>query len=537
MALDDILSILLSTSSNQNNQGMADVSQTAMAGMQENLNPFALGTYETKTTQKRQRIEIYTKWERMLRFAPIAEAMGIHVAAALGGDPATSQQVFITPSPRLRGEKLSTVNKAQLEKLEKRIKPMERLINQHIIKICRDAVGFGDAYTRVYGVKNKGVIDLLANEFTYPPLVQAYEQLNKTVAFQVLDAKNWRKELSKLSKVQMVRMKMPRVTTVPQLSVSDAFYVSKTLQEDDPNLAPIVPAHVGGSFCAEVEEFYDNIVLILSSMNSQQIADSVKQQFLSMNMSAMSPAQRKAYIASLQTMLLDHEKFIKNALNGGDAIYSTKFHVLPTANEKQSMTSVGDLAGTRSSSVNTEGLMINVRLLMGGLGMDPSMVGWADMLSGGLGDGAYINQSAQCMRRHMNIRTAAMMIINEIIALDWGYAYGEAFDDPLDYPWQIEFYSDQTAAMSETLSNQQKRANLVILKAEMLNQIKELGLSVPVIVRILERDGGMDYDEAMLVAQDLKKQAEVEQQIIRGEQTPNQPEEDDEQSEDDEDGI
>ena len=38
----------------------------------------------------------------MLRFAPIAEGMGIHVSAALGGDSYSGQQVFITPAERLK---------------------------------------------------------------------------------------------------------------------------------------------------------------------------------------------------------------------------------------------------------------------------------------------------------------------------------------------------------------------------------------------------------------------------------------------------
>lgn len=62
---------------------------------------FHLGLIKPKPI-KRTRKEILTKWERMLRFAPIAEGMGIHVSAALGGDSYSGQQVFITPAERLK---------------------------------------------------------------------------------------------------------------------------------------------------------------------------------------------------------------------------------------------------------------------------------------------------------------------------------------------------------------------------------------------------------------------------------------------------
>ncbi|WP_111894522.1 hypothetical protein [Acinetobacter sp. MB5] len=515
MAFHDVLSILLGTDTSalsvQQQDLLNDTSQENMARIQETMNPFTLGTLDNKQNKKRSRIEIYTKWEKMLRFAPIAEAMGIHIAAALGGDATTSQQVFITPAARLRDNKEAKVNKAQLDRLNKRIKPMEKLINQYIVKICRDGIGFGDGYTRVYGKKNQGIVDMLANEYTYPPLVQAYEQVNKTVAYQVLDFKNWQKSISKLNMVQMLRLKMPRITHVPQYNISDSFYVTKTLQSDDIEQAPIIPASVGGSFCAEVEEFYDNIILCLSSMNSQQIADAVNQVFVSINMSAMPPMQRDAYKRGLNEMMRSHEEYVRDALAGGDAIWNTKYHFLPTNNEKQVLNPIGDIKGQRTSTINTETLMINIRLLMGGLGLDPSMVGWADMLAGGLGDGASFHTSSQIMRRSMMVRQTTTAFINQLIALDWGYAYNEEFEDPADYPWQVEFYSDQSAAMTEAISNQQQRMSNLTLKAQAIAALKELNLSEAVVARLLERDGGMDYDEAVALAKDLAEQVRREQ--------------------------
>lgn len=81
---------------------------------------------------------------------------------------------------------------------------------------------------------------------------------------------------------------------------------------------------------------------------------------------------------------------------------------------------MGDIKNQRSSPINIEQFMINVRLLMGGIGLDPSMVGWADMLTGGIGEGGAFHTSAQIMRRSQDIRTAASEGINQILHLDWG---------------------------------------------------------------------------------------------------------------------
>jgi hypothetical protein len=188
MAASDILSLLLGTNANSIPQQVVDANQEVMAQMYDSVAPFSLGTHTTQENKKRTRKEILTKWEQMLKFAPVAEGIGIHVMAALGGDTHTGQQIFITPTERLRGE-LGKTEKAQLEKLQKRIKPIETVINKYITKLCSEGISFGDAYARVYGKKGVGVTDLLSNEYTYAPQIQAFEQGSKTVAYFALNPK------------------------------------------------------------------------------------------------------------------------------------------------------------------------------------------------------------------------------------------------------------------------------------------------------------------------------------------------------------
>lgn len=141
MAASDILSLLLGTNANSIPQQVVDANQEVMAQMYDSVAPFSLGTHTTQENKKRTRKEILTKWEQMLKFAPVAEGIGIHVMAALGGDTHTGQQIFITPTERLRGE-LGKTEKAQLEKLQKRIKPIETVINKYITKLCSEGISF-----------------------------------------------------------------------------------------------------------------------------------------------------------------------------------------------------------------------------------------------------------------------------------------------------------------------------------------------------------------------------------------------------------
>lgn len=505
MAASDILSLLLGTNANSIPQQVVDANQEVMAQMYDSVAPFSLGTHTTQENKKRTRKEILTKWEQMLKFAPVAEGIGIHVMAALGGDTHTGQQIFITPTERLRGE-LGKTEKAQLEKLQKRIKPIETVINKYITKLCSEGISFGDAYARVYGKKGVGVTDLLSNEYTYAPQIQAFEQGSKTVAYFALNPKNWSKVMTKLNHTQMVRMKLPRIQNVPQFDPVEASLISQMLEGDNPEELPILPAQVGGSFLYSIEKTYDDVILALTTMNSQQVADAVNQMFLTLNMAGMPPAQCDAYIRGLEGMLKDHEKFVKNAMEGGEGIWNTKYHVLPTWDEKQILNPVGDIKGQRNSPVNIETFMINVRLLMGGIGLDPSMVGWADMLSGGIGDGAAFHTSSQIMRRSMYIRQSAVQFANDIMHIDWGYCYNEQFEaGELDYPWQIEFSSTQSAAVTEENTNKQTQMNTSLLKIQVINSLKESDLSEGTMQYILEKDAGFNYDDSCRIAADIAK--------------------------------
>ncbi|NNP70380.1 hypothetical protein [Acinetobacter sp. Ac_5812] len=506
MAASDILSLLLGPSANSTvPQQVIDANQEAMAHMYDAVAPFSLGTSTTKENRKRTRKEILTKWEQMLKFAPIAEGIGIHVMAALGGDTHSGQQIFITPTERLRGE-VGVTEKEQLKKLEARIKPIETIINKYITKLCSEGISFGDSYARVYGKKGKGVTDLLSNEYTYAPNIQAYEQGSKTVAYFALNPKNWSKVITKLNARQMVRMKLPRILNIPQYDPVEAGLISQMLEGDDPAELPILPAQVGGSFLYAIEKTYDDVILALTTMNSQQVADAVNQMFLTLNMAGMPPAQREAYIRGLEGMLKDHEKFVKGALEGGESIWNTKYHVLPTWDEKQILNPVGDIKGQRTAPVNIETFMINVRLLMGGIGLDPSMVGWADMLSGGIGDGAAFHTSSQIMRRSMYIRQSAVQLTNDVMHIDWGYCYNEQFEaGELDFPWRIEFSSTQSAAVTEENTNKQMQMNTSLLKIQVINSLKESDLSEATMQYILEKDAGFNYDDACRVAADIAK--------------------------------
>lgn len=461
----------------------------------EAMNQFELGTYNTREKMPRTRQQIYSMWEIMQKDPQIAEALSLHVTAALGGHETTGDMIFITPHERVRGKGRRA--RELREKVEREARHIAPIINRYAYALARQAIGYGDSYARIYTDDKKGVVGLMNNRHTSPPLIMPFEQAGATVGFHALEEEDRERSIAKLTPKQLLRVRMPRVETVPQMPLQ-VWQDKKTLIYDNRSENPVLPAEVGGSFLYPIEEPWQDVTISRAGLNNQQIADSVKQAFLTINMEGMPPNQQKKYKKSIVKMLTDYRGQIEDAFKGGEALYGTKYHVLPQWSEKQILQSVGDLS-QRNMPLNEGLLMLNLRRLAGGLGIDLSLMGWADMLAGGLGDGAAFHTSAQIMRRSTLIRQACIDAFNHLMTIHWGIKHGEYFDSK-EYPWQFDFYSDQNAAATQALNNKQNRANTTTIQAQAIQMLKDLSLGKETVQLILEDSMGYDIELAEKIA-------------------------------------
>lgn len=485
------------------------------------IDPFTLGVYETPELKRRTRKELYTLYKVMGKDPTLSACLNLLTTAALGGHESRGQVVFISSAETLSG---GGQNARDLQrKINREKQYLEELINSIIYPLCRQAAQYGDSYTRMYGEKRFGITNLLCNELTESPLIQPFEQGGRTVGYHVLEQNQLNiQKLTKLTMYQMARMKMQRVSPVPQFN-NNYQIIGRILADNDLNKLPIIPSEVGGSFLQDAEEPWKKAIMNMAALDSQQIADSVLQSFLTVNMANMPEAARKTYRSSLKKMLEETKSNIKNALTGGDAIYQRFYHILPVWDDKEILSPMGDIA-QRSSPLSIEYLMMHFRRMTGTLGIDISLTGWADMLAGGLGDGVSFHTSAQVMQRAMLIRQAATPTINHIINMHFGYKYGLTFK-PGRYPWKIEFYSDISAAAEQALNSKNTRAATLMAVTQAIAILKDLGLDPRVNKILLTTILGLDDDEADRIAFSLNKTIDIERKERNQNYTPEATEE------------
>lgn len=473
-----------------------------VSNVYEAYEPYSLGVYYGKELKRRDRKSIYTEYKMMMQDPTIHAALNLLATASLGGHESRGEVVFIRPADKLlvggqRAKELRTL-------VDKESEHLQSIINDMIFVLTRNGIGYGDGYARVYPMHGKGITHAICNETVDPPLIQAFEQAGRTVGYHALEINDFEiRHITKLHNHQLIRMKMPRVTPLPQFRIDHVLH-RQLLSEDNPNEAPIIPSQVGGSFLQAVAPAWKDWVLMFTALNSQQIADSVNNQFMSLDMSAMPEASREKYKSGLKTALLTLQDKIKSSLQGGEALYTTNWTFLPTWGEKQVLNPIGDLT-TRTAPISLELAMTHLKRGVGALGLDLSLLGWMEMISGGLGDGGAFHTSAQVAQQSALIRQAITEPLIDLCLMHFAYKHGHVFKRG-DLPFKIEFYSDISASATEALNNKNTRANTLAITASAILALKELNLDEQSNIIFLTDVLGMDDVQAVKIAKSLSGQ-------------------------------
>ena len=466
-----------------------------------NYEPYSLGVYYGEDLVRRDRKSIYTEYKMMMQDPTIHAGLNLLVTASLGGHESRGEVIFIRPADKLKNE---GVRAKRLRKMvDDEAEHLQGLINNIIFPLARNGVGYGDSYMRVYPKQGLGIVHAICDEKLDPPLIQAFEQAGRTVGYHVLEISDFEiRSISELNRHQMLRMKMPRITPLPQFRIDHVLH-QQLLTEDDINKVPIIPAPVGGSFLQAVAPAWRDWILSFSALNSQQIADSVNNQFLSMDLSSMPEANREKYKKGLQASLLALHEKTRKALGGGEPLWATNYTFLPTWGEKQILSPLGDLT-KRTAPLSMELALTHLKRGMGALGLDLSLVGWMEMISGGLGDGGAFHTSAQVAQQSALIRQSITEPLIDFCIMHLAYKYGEVFKRG-DLPFKIEFYSDITASATEALNNQQTRAGTTSIQLGALQQLKELDMDEEANEIFIADRLGFDDNQAKKIASSLAK--------------------------------
>ena len=445
----------------------------------------------------RTRQLIYEKWMRMEGDPLISTAVQLLVTAALGGHETTGDLVFVEERPVAKEDK-------RLQRVVDDVKTLAPIFNRIAFQMAYTGAIYGDAYARVYSTPQDGVIEVSTTELIRPQLVQPFERGDRTVGYAVTIGK---RNFERLDALQMVRLKMPRTVWIPQYGVLEKS-LKMMLEEDDYEKLPLMPSMVGGSLIYAAEEPYDNLCATLLGLVGQRWIDSIDESIVTVNLKDMTKEQQQKTVESIKGMLQRSKEYAENAVKRGFPILEKVRHILPVFDDKQLATISPANGGApgRAGSIGIDDIYFHARLLSGALGVDLSMLGFADQMSGGLGEGGFFRMSAQAAERSRVIRVALEECFNSIIDVHTYQKYGMVFT-PSERPWDINFYGSISALEAEKQRTKADAMNAAGLIAQIIGTLKECGATPEIAERFLQKEMMIDEDEAKLYAQMLKAPA------------------------------
>lgn len=454
-----------------------------------------LGTSK-RTARNRQ--QLFMKWLDMTGDPIITTALRLHVTAALGGHETSGDVVFLEDNPALKGDK------AAAKIVEELRTDLTGIFNRIAYTVAYNGAAYGDGYGRVYSDGKNGVVDVYVDEIVHPSMVTAYERGNATVGFVVASGPKFTERLD-LS--QMARMKMPRTVYIPQVRAMEKA-IRLALREDDINALPILPSLFGGSFLDVAEQPYEALSTALAGLVGQRVLDSIDESMLTLNMDGMTKEQQRSYKSNLVSILTASKKRAEDAVKTGKPVLSRIYNLIPVWGEKQLTALTGSIAGGggrgQSGTISIEDVLFHAKLLSGAIGIDLSMLGFAELLTGGLGDGGFFRTSAQAAEKSRLLRVGMTEFFNQIMDIHTFHKYGVVYKAS-ERPWMVNFYGSISALETEKQHTKTEAMNTGAILAQTLAQLRDLRLDDAALKEVLTKVMLLDEDQADLIVKGMAK--------------------------------
>ena len=404
------------------------------------------------STLPEERTARYAVLRLMAQDPTIDSAIKMHIANALSANSQTGESVFI--------EAKDGVDKQEEEIVASIRATLTPFIKKDLNEWARKAAVYGSCFARVYGAHGVGISHLRCDYYTHPRFVQKFEKGGRLAGFTTTyqGTNTAGKQLRLLAPWTFVGFEIPEWWDVESVEPINVGGIPVDLSVDDPTLEGLIESQeYGTSLIATSYGPWLDLLDAICSMNMSRRNAARLERMIGVNTGKLDPERAARYLDMIAERLTNASADIEKQSWLEGNVQTVVNHVMPVFGDKGGI-QIDTVQGTPDIN-GLEDVLFHVKRLGSAVGVDPSLLGFGDMLSGGLGDGGFFRVSVMAAVKAALLRQAIKNGLERLCDIHVAYKYGKVFVGD-SRPWKITFNSVSTAIEREEQESLEQRSNV-----------------------------------------------------------------------------
>ncbi|MBE6441348.1 MAG: hypothetical protein E7022_03315 [Desulfovibrio desulfuricans] len=394
----------------------------------------------------------YAVLRLMAKDPTIDSAIKMHISNALSSKSDTVESVYIKPA-----DADGKPNKI-VDDLRATLMP---IIKKDANEWARKAAVYGSCFGRVYGKQGVGIQSVRCDFHTHPRFIQKFEKGGRLAGYTATyqGASSYARQLRLLPPWTFVGFEIPEWWDSENIEPINVGGIPVDLSVEDPAIEGLVESQeYGTSLIATAYGPWMDLLDAICSLKMSRRNAARLERIIGVNTGKLDPERAARYLDQIAERVTNASNDIQTQSYLHGTVQTVVNHILPNFTDKGGI-QVEAVQG--SPDINgLEDVLFQVKRLGGAIGVDPSLLGFGDFLSGGLGDGGYFRMSIMAAVKADLLRKAIKNGIHRLCEIHVAYKYGKVFL-PDECPWEIGFNSVSTAIEREEQESLEARTNAI----------------------------------------------------------------------------
>ena len=410
------------------------------------------------------RLAKYPILEEMSKSATVSSALNIHIAHALSPSKRSGLAFSLVAK--------NPADKEAVARCNELMEDLGEMINTGMPGWGLLMSIFGVGFTRPYGEPGRGIVNIESSYYTLPHFIQEFHRGGQLAGYTgdyLLTPDNLQRTLAEPWFIVPIKNPYwtPSRNLIPMTTGTRGYTLMNNVQ--DQNL--METQNYGTSFLEHSYEPFMSLCGALNALKATRYNAAKIDRLIALTTGTLDPVNAANYTRSVAQSLKRNAETLARRSAQASTMPTVLNHLIPLMGDGKNGVTV-DTQYIPADITGIEDVMFHLRQLCSSLGIDSTMLGWADQMSGGLGEGGWAQTAIHAAQRAQWLRQAVADAIYRFVDIHLAYKHGKIYL-PNQRPFTVQFNSMNTALMAEEARDQDARANFISIITQILDQIQQ----------------------------------------------------------------